>query len=98
LCLVDVEDDEFANHRKERDQDNRADLNDIALLVKHDQQRVLKLHCDQDGQDHPKDGLEDLSVPRVQQMAPYKSEGMKDELPGRRPNDGCNDGGQQRND
>ena len=29
-------------------------------------------------------------------MAPYQSEGMKNELPGRRPNDGCNDGGQQR--
>jgi hypothetical protein len=35
LGLVDIEDDELANHRKERDQNYRTDLHDIPLMMQY---------------------------------------------------------------
>jgi hypothetical protein len=57
---------------------------------------MLELHRNQDGQDHSEHGLENLRVSGIHQVAAYKGEGMKDQLPRRRPDDGRDEGGQQR--
>jgi hypothetical protein len=98
LGLIKMQNNEFPDEGGQGNEDDGPGLNDIALAVKDDHERVFELEGNQQCQDHSEQRLERLRVPWIEQVAPYHAHGMKNQLPGGDGHDHGNDPGQDGDD
>src|ERR1700730_5724724 len=96
--LIEIENNESAHQCKQRDQDNGAHLDDGSAVVLDYQQCVLEFECDEDGEHHTKEALEDLRLGRIDHMTSHKLECMQKELPGGASHDESGHQREYRND
>ncbi len=94
LGLLEVEQDELAHHREQRDQHHHPHLHHVEAPFRRYQQRALELQRDHHGKDRPEHYLEHRRIGGVEQIGEHERENdAEQQVPQRRDDDDGDDPG-----
>ena len=85
-----IQDDQFADHGQQCDQDDGADLNNAVAPLSEHQERALEFERDDHREDHAEHGLENLVFCRVERVGINAEQNIERQVPEREDDDDGN--------